>query len=107
MASATATVSTLCASFGTHCTISHNSKAQFSQPSLSRFSSQSSKLSLQSTFLARLHPLPLPKASEAAVAESETSPPETETTQIVQTPPGQAPTWEKGLFAVVMVSTTE
>ncbi|KAJ1424914.1 Ribosomal protein L21 [Sesbania bispinosa] len=111
MASATATVSTLCAGFGTHCTISNNPKPQFSQSFnstfLSRFPSHSQKLSFQSTFSPRLPLLPLPKSSESAVVESEASPPQPEPTQIVQSSPGQVPTWEPGLFAVVMIGSRQ
>jgi len=106
MASATAsTLSTLCSSFTTHC----STKPQFSvshQPFSSRFPSQSAcNFSFQSTFSQRFPLLPVSKATESSVAdveaESDVSPAqsESEATQIVQTP-----SWEKGLFAVVMVS---
>ncbi|XP_057427426.1 50S ribosomal protein L21, chloroplastic [Lotus japonicus] len=103
MASATAIVSTLCASFGTHCTISSTSKPLFSQSSTSRFPSHSNKLSLQPpTFTQRFPLLPLPKVSESAVAEPEidVTTPQPEAGEIV---PAQPPSWEPGLFAVVMV----
>jgi hypothetical protein len=38
------------------------------------------------------------------VAESESETGTTVPAEIVQASPGQVPTWEKGLFAVVMVS---
>jgi len=97
---ATATVSTLCATFGTHCTISHNPKPLFSQPfNLNRFPSHSYNL----TFSPRSPLAPLPKSSESSVAqtETETGSTEPEPTQIVS---AKAPSWEPGLFAVIMVS---
>jgi len=100
MASATAsTLSTLCSSFTTHCSI----KPQFSishQPFSSRFPSHNL------SFSQRLPLLPVPKSTESAAAlvesesESESQVSESESSQIVQSPPS----WEKGLFAVVMVS---
>ncbi|GAU15948.1 hypothetical protein TSUD_41710 [Trifolium subterraneum] len=110
MASATATLSTLCSSFSTHCSISQSStKSHFSisHPFSSRFHSQSSyNLSFQSTFSQRLPLFPIPKSTESAVAEAEVesetqiSPaqPESESTDIAESRP-----WEKGLFAVVMI----
>lgn len=98
MASATAsTLSTLCSSFTTHC----STKPQFSishQPFSSRFPSHN--LSFQSTFSQRLPLLPVPKSTEspAADVESESQVSESESSQIVQ-----SPSWEKGLFAVVMI----
>lgn len=95
---ATATVSTLCATFGTHCAISHNPKPQFSQPlNLNRFPSNSYKL----TFSPRSPLSPLPRATESAVAQTEPGSVDPEPAQIV---PAQPPSWEPGLFAVVMVS---
>lgn len=109
MASSTATLSTLCASFGTHCSISLTSKTQFSvsQPFSSSFPFPSHKssynLSFQSTFSPRLRLLPKSTDSTVAAPESESELSSLQTdsqpTQIVQ-----SPTWEKGLFAVVMVS---
>ncbi|XP_058769969.1 large ribosomal subunit protein bL21c [Vicia villosa] len=104
MASATATLSTLSSSFQTHCSISQTStKSHFSISQ--RFPSQSYNLSFQSPFSQRLPLLPIPKSTESssvAVVESESdvSPtqPESDSTQIVK-----APTWEKGLYAVVMI----
>ncbi|CAK8573262.1 unnamed protein product [Lathyrus sativus] len=103
MASATATLSTLSSSFQTHSSISQTStKSHFSISP--RFSSQSYNLSFQSTFSQRFSLLPIPKSTESSLAvvesESEVSPtePESDSTQIVQSPP-----WEKGLFAVVMI----
>ncbi|CAJ2629714.1 unnamed protein product [Trifolium pratense] len=107
MASATATLSTLCSSFSTHCSISQTStKSHFSisQPFSSRLPSQSYNLSFQSTFSQRLPLFPIPKSTESAVAEveseSQVSPaqPESESTEI-----GESRPWEKGLFAVVMI----
>ncbi|WJX14233.1 hypothetical protein P8452_04528 [Trifolium repens] len=108
MASSTATLSTLCSSFSTHCSISQTStKSHFSisQPFSSRFPSQSSyNLSFQSTFSQRLPLFPIPKSTESAVAEVESesqvssAQPVSEPTEIVQSQP-----WEKGLFAVVMI----
>ncbi|KEH43561.1 putative ribosomal protein L21 [Medicago truncatula] len=98
MASATAsTLSTLCSSFTTHCSI----KPHFSishQPFSSRFPSHN--LSFQSTFSQRLPLLPAPKSTESSVApvDSDSQVSESESSQIVQ-----SPSWEKGLFAVVMI----
>ncbi|QCE08000.1 50S ribosomal protein L21, chloroplastic [Vigna unguiculata] len=100
---ATATVSTLCATFGTHCTISHNPKPLFSQPfNLNRFPSHSYNL----TFSPRSPLAPLPKSSESSVAqtETETGSTEPEPTQIVS---AKAPSWEPGLFAVIMVGSRQ
>ncbi|KAK7343815.1 hypothetical protein VNO77_12858 [Canavalia gladiata] len=105
MASATATVSTLCATFGTHCSISHNPKPLISQSfNLTRFPSHSYHL----TFSPRLPLLPLPKSSESSVAETEPAQSvQTEPAQIVQTEPVQPPSWEPGLFAVVMIGSRQ
>ncbi|CAJ1976830.1 unnamed protein product [Sphenostylis stenocarpa] len=98
---ATATVSTLCGTFGTHCTISHNSKPLFSQPfNLNRLPSHSYNL----TFSPRSPFAPVPKSSESAVAQTETGSPEAEPAQIV---PVKPPSWEPGLFAVVMVGSRQ
>lgn len=98
MATATVSISTLCATFGTHCAISHNPKPLFSQPfNLNHFPSNSYKLA----FSPRSPLSPLPKASESAVAETEPGSAEPEPAQIS---PAQPPSWEPGLFAVVMVS---
>ncbi|KAG4984017.1 hypothetical protein AAZX31_10G205100 [Glycine max] len=97
MATATVSISTLCATFGTHCAISHDPKPLFSQPfSLNRFPSTSYKLTLSP----RSPISTLPKVSESAVAETETGSSEPEPDQIV---PAQPPSWEPGLFAVVMI----
>ncbi|CAI8584895.1 unnamed protein product [Vicia faba] len=103
MASATATLSTLSSSFQTHCSISQTStKSHFSISQ--RFPSQSYNLSFQSTFSQRFPLSPIPKSTESSVAvvesKSEASPtqPKSDSTQIVQ-----SPSWEKGLFAVVMI----
>ncbi|KAK7279721.1 hypothetical protein RJT34_24778 [Clitoria ternatea] len=106
MASATATVSTLCASFGTHCTISNSPKPLFSHST--HFPSRSSKITLSP----RLPLLPIPKFSESAVAETDSSQFEPGSTdpepaQIVQASPVQAPSWEPGLFAVVMIGSRQ
>ena len=98
MATAPVSISTLSATFGTHCAISHDPKPLFSQPfSLNRFPSTSYKLTLSP----RSPISTLPKVSESAVAETETGSSEPEPDQIV---PAQPPSWEPGLFAVVMVS---
>ncbi|WVY95850.1 hypothetical protein V8G54_028001 [Vigna mungo] len=100
---ATATVSTLCATFGTHCTISHNPKPLFSQPfNLNRFPSHSYNF----TFSPRSPLAPVPKSSESAVAQTETETGSTdpEPTQIVS---AKAPSWEPGLFAVVMIGSRQ
>ncbi|KAG4395186.1 hypothetical protein GLYMA_20G175300v4 [Glycine max] len=97
MATATVSISTLCATFGTHCAISHNPKPLFSQPfNLNHFPSNSYKLA----FSPRSPLSPLPKASESAVAETEPGSAEPEPAQIS---PAQPPSWEPGLFAVVMI----
>ncbi|BAT94407.1 hypothetical protein LR48_Vigan02g194500 [Vigna angularis] len=100
---ATATVSTLCATFGTHCAISHNPKPLFSPPfNLNRFPSHSYNF----TFSPRSPLAPVPKSSESAVAqtETETGSTEPEPTQIVS---AKAPSWEPGLFAVVMIGSRQ
>ncbi|XP_027365161.1 50S ribosomal protein L21, chloroplastic [Abrus precatorius] len=114
MASATATtVSTLSANFATHCSISHNPKPLFSQSfNLTRFPSHSYNLN----FSTRLPLLPLPKSTESTLAETEPvqSEPglglglgEPEPAQIVQASPSQSPSWEPGLFAVVMIGSRQ
>ncbi|KAE9589130.1 hypothetical protein Lal_00000084 [Lupinus albus] len=97
MASATTySVSTLCTSFATHCSITHNPKTCSSSNltflSPSPFPSHSLNLSFSST--------PLPKYSVSATQLAQSPDP-----QIVQPspPPPQVPNWEKGLFAVVMI----
>ncbi|XP_020203885.1 50S ribosomal protein L21, chloroplastic [Cajanus cajan] len=101
MATATVSISTLCATFGTHCAISHNPKSQFSQPfNFNRVSSHSYNL----TFSPRLPLSPLPKSTESAVAQTETGSTDPEPAQIV---PAQPPSWEPGLFAVVMVGSRQ
>ncbi|XP_061366596.1 large ribosomal subunit protein bL21c [Gastrolobium bilobum] len=112
MASATSTLPAICTCFVTQCTISNiNPKTQSSNLSFfSRFPSHSYNNNNLS-FSPRLPLLPLPKSSEFAVAEAEAeaepSPepdaPKIEPTQIVQASPVQAPSWEPGLFAVVMI----
>ncbi|KAE9611396.1 hypothetical protein Lal_00011701 [Lupinus albus] len=98
MASATCSLSTICTSFATHCSITHNPKNPSSSSNLtfsspSRFPSHSHNLSFSFS--------PLPKYSYSAVAVANTSEPQT--SQTVEPSPVQVPTWEKGLFAVVMI----
>ncbi|KAK7379826.1 hypothetical protein VNO78_34351 [Psophocarpus tetragonolobus] len=101
---ATATVSTLCATFGTHCAISHNPKPLFSQPfNLNRFHSNSYKL----TFSPRspLSPLsPLPKAADSALVQTQPGSLDPQPAQLV---PVQPPSWEPGLFAVIMIGSRQ
>ncbi|XP_015942491.1 50S ribosomal protein L21, chloroplastic [Arachis duranensis] len=100
MASAAASLSTICTSFTTHCAISNYSpKTPFSQSTFFPFSrTHSLSLSFQPTLSPRLPLLP-PKSSDTAQALSDPQP----ATQLVQSPPLQPPSWEPGLFAVVMV----
>ncbi|KAL2324717.1 hypothetical protein Fmac_023775 [Flemingia macrophylla] len=96
---ATATVSTLSATFGTHCAISHNPKSQFSQPfNLNRFPSPSHSHSSNLTFSPRLPLSPLPKSTESALAQTQTQ---------TLSPDPQSPNWEPGLFAVVMIGSRQ
>ncbi|MED6210368.1 hypothetical protein PIB30_063442 [Stylosanthes scabra] len=99
MASAAASLSTICTSLATHCSISHhNPKTPFLHSTSFPFSrTHSLSLSFQPTLSPRL-PLP-PKSSDTAEALSDPQ----SATQLVQSPPLQPPSWEPGLFAVVMV----
>ncbi|OIW12593.1 hypothetical protein TanjilG_04757 [Lupinus angustifolius] len=98
MASATCSLSTLCTSFSTHCAITHIPKTPSSSSNLtflspSRFPSLSHNLSFSLS--------PLPKHSYSAVSVANSS--ELQISQTVEASPVQVPTWEKGLFAVVMI----
>ncbi|CAL0320525.1 unnamed protein product [Lupinus luteus] len=100
MASATtSSLSTLCTSFSTHCSITHNPKTSSSSNlsflSPSPFPSHSLTLSFSSP--------PLPKYSLSATQLAQS--PDSETSEKVESSPPQVPTWEKGLFAVVMPNT--
>ncbi|CAL0316073.1 unnamed protein product [Lupinus luteus] len=96
MASASCSLCTLCTSFSTHCTITHIPKTPSSSSNLtflspSRFPSLSHNLSFS----------PLPKHSSSALPLPNSSEPQTSLT--LEPSPLQVPTWEKGLFAVLMI----
>ncbi|OIW06563.1 hypothetical protein TanjilG_03957 [Lupinus angustifolius] len=94
MASATTfSFSTLCTSFSTHCSITHNLKTCSSSNLTFLSSSPFPSLSFSSPTL--------PKYSVSATQLAQISEPQT--SEIVESSPTQVPTWEKGLFAVVMI----